>query len=111
MQYALVDWGTTRVLSGRQGSVSDVRNGDGVKVRSAHHASLGAFWPLELRSMVGERDAVAPRMEEQVSRGREISHIAPDGEIHRADIKTPSGIVIEVQHSAMTAERLSREAF
>ncbi|WP_394887997.1 competence protein CoiA [Mesorhizobium sp. AaZ16] len=43
---------------------------------------------------------------------REISHIAPDGEIHRADIKTPSGIVIEVQHSAMTdAERLSREAF
>ena len=43
---------------------------------------------------------------------REITHIAPDGEIHRADIKTPSGIVVEVQHSAMTdAERLSREAF
>lgn len=42
----------------------------------------------------------------------EISHAAPDGEIHRADIKTPKGIVIEVQHSAMTdAERLSREAF
>jgi hypothetical protein len=43
---------------------------------------------------------------------REISHVAPDGEIHRADIKTPTGIVIEVQHSAMTdAERQSREAF
>lgn len=43
---------------------------------------------------------------------REISHIAPDGEIHRADIKTPNGIVIEVQHSSMSdAERLSREAF
>lgn len=43
---------------------------------------------------------------------REISHVAPDGEIHRADIKTPTGIVIEVQHSAMTdAERSSREAF
>lgn len=43
---------------------------------------------------------------------REISHVAPDGEIHRADIKTPTGIVIEVQHSAMTdAERMSREAF
>ncbi|MFX1733918.1 CoiA-like domain protein [Paraburkholderia sp. A1RI_3L] len=43
---------------------------------------------------------------------REISHVAPDGEIHRADIKTPTGIVIEVQHSAMTdAERISREAF
>lgn len=43
---------------------------------------------------------------------REISHIAPDGEIHRADIRTPTGIYIEVQHSAMTdAERASREAF
>lgn len=43
---------------------------------------------------------------------REISHVAPDGEIHRADTKTPTGIVIEVQHSAMTdQEKLSREAF
>ena len=43
---------------------------------------------------------------------REISHVAPDGEIHRADIKTPNGIVIEVQHSSMSdAERISREAF
>jgi competence protein CoiA len=43
---------------------------------------------------------------------REVSHTAPDGEIHRADLKTQNGIVIEVQHSAMTdAERLSREAF
>jgi hypothetical protein len=43
---------------------------------------------------------------------REISHTAPDGEIHRADIKTPTGIYIEVQHSSMTdAERESREAF
>ncbi|WP_213978895.1 CoiA-like domain protein [Sphingomonas sp. dw_22] len=43
---------------------------------------------------------------------REISHTAVDGEIHRADIKTPTGIVVEIQHSAMTdAERQSREAF
>jgi competence protein CoiA len=43
---------------------------------------------------------------------REVVHLAPDGEIHRADIKTPTGIAIEVQHSAMTdAERISREAF
>jgi len=43
---------------------------------------------------------------------REISHVAADGEIHRADIKTPTGIVIEVQHSAMTdLERQSRETF
>lgn len=43
---------------------------------------------------------------------REVSHTAPIGEIHRADIKTPSGIVIEVQHSTMTdEERDSRESF
>lgn len=43
---------------------------------------------------------------------REISHVAPDGEVHRADIKTFTGIVVEVQHSNMTdAERSSREAF
>ncbi|MGY4282023.1 competence protein CoiA [Bradyrhizobium sp. LM2.7] len=43
---------------------------------------------------------------------REICHTASDGEIHRADIKTPTGIIIEVQHSAMTdAERHSRETF
>jgi competence protein CoiA len=43
---------------------------------------------------------------------REISHTASDGEIHRADIKTPTGIVIEIQHSSITDdERLSRETF
>lgn len=43
---------------------------------------------------------------------REVSHTAPDGEIHRADIKTLTGIYIEIQHSSMTdAERESREAF
>ncbi len=43
---------------------------------------------------------------------REVSHTASDGEIHRSDIKTPTGIFIEIQHSAMTdAERESREEF
>jgi hypothetical protein len=43
---------------------------------------------------------------------REVIHFAMDGEIHRADIKTPTGIVIEVQHSNMTdSERISREQF
>jgi competence protein CoiA len=43
---------------------------------------------------------------------REVVHIAENGEIHRADIKTSTGIIIEVQHSAMTdAERISRESF
>jgi len=43
---------------------------------------------------------------------REVSHVAANGEIHRADIKTPTGIVIEIQHSSMTdTERISREEF
>jgi len=43
---------------------------------------------------------------------REICHTAPDGEVHRSDIRTSTGIYIEFQHSAMSdAERLSREAF
>jgi competence protein CoiA len=43
---------------------------------------------------------------------REISYTAPDGEIHRADVVTQTGIVIEFQHSAMTdSERLARETF
>lgn len=42
----------------------------------------------------------------------EVSHVASEGEVHRADIETPRGIVVEIQHSAMTdAERLSREQF
>ena len=43
---------------------------------------------------------------------REVSHVDATGEIHRADIKTPTGIVIEVQHSTMPErERDSRELF
>ena len=43
---------------------------------------------------------------------REVSHTAEDGEVHRADIRTHTGIYIEVQHSSMTdAERISREQF
>jgi hypothetical protein len=42
----------------------------------------------------------------------EVVHMSSTGEIHRADIKTPNGVVIEVQHSAMSdAERISREQF
>jgi hypothetical protein len=43
---------------------------------------------------------------------QEVWHVASNGEQHRADIKTPTGIVIEVQHSAMSdVERISREEF
>ena len=43
---------------------------------------------------------------------REVCHKADDGEIHRADIKTTTGIIIEFQHSPITdKERESRETF
>lgn len=43
---------------------------------------------------------------------REVSHFAEDGEIHRADVKTSTNIVIEIQHSTITdVERISRENF
>ena len=46
------------------------------------------------------------------ARCREIHHRAEDGEIHRADVKTPTGIYIEIQHSGMSdAEANAREAF
>ena len=43
---------------------------------------------------------------------REVHHRAHGGEIHRADVKTPTGICIEIQHSSMPdTERLAREDF
>lgn len=43
---------------------------------------------------------------------REIHHQAEDGEIHRADVMTPTGIYVEFQHSTMPeVERKAREAF
>lgn len=43
---------------------------------------------------------------------REVSHRSLEGEIHRADIKTPTGIVIEIQHSTMSEHEMSsREKF
>jgi len=43
---------------------------------------------------------------------QEVVHFAEDGEKHIADVKTPSGLVIEFQHSAISQEeRISRENF
>jgi competence protein CoiA len=43
---------------------------------------------------------------------RERLHVAPDGELHRADVVTTTGIVVEIQNSPISdAERQSREAF
>jgi competence protein CoiA len=56
---------------------------------------------------------MASRLEESFPpECREVSHTAENGEIHIADVKTPTGIVIELQHSAITdEERLTREQF
>jgi len=43
---------------------------------------------------------------------QEVRHRAPDGELHIADVKTKSGVVLEFQHSAITPQaRASRERF
>ncbi|ANL42362.1 competence protein CoiA [Rhizobium phaseoli] len=43
---------------------------------------------------------------------QEIRHVAIDGEVHIADVKSTNGKVLEFQHSAITPqERASREAF
>lgn len=43
---------------------------------------------------------------------REVVHQASSGEVHRSDIRTPSGLYIEVQHSHLPEpERVSRENF
>ena len=43
---------------------------------------------------------------------REISHLSTEGEVHRADVKTAKGIVVEFQNSPMSdQERSSREKF
>lgn len=43
---------------------------------------------------------------------QEVRHSAPDGEVHRADVKTEKGSVLEFQNSAIsTGERFSRENF
>ena len=43
---------------------------------------------------------------------QEIIHLSQDGEKHIADVKTPNGLVIEFQHSAISSEeKLSRETF
>jgi competence protein CoiA len=43
---------------------------------------------------------------------REVAHVATDGEVHRADVVTPTGIVVEIQNSPISdTERKSREAF
>ncbi|CDX53911.1 competence protein CoiA [Mesorhizobium atlanticum] len=113
MQYALVDNVRREAFPGGKGNCPSCGSGMVAKCgpRVLHHwAHFGRrncdpWWENETQ---WHRDwkNLFPEL------SREISHVAPSGEIHRADIKTPTGIVIEVQHSALTdAERISREHF
>jgi hypothetical protein len=91
-----------------------LRRGYERQVRAARHASLGSCRPPQLLTPWWENETSWHREWKHrfPESFREIAHVASDGEIHRADIKTEKGAVIEVQHSAMSdAERLSREAF
>lgn len=113
MQYALVDGARREAFRGGRGdcpvcgATAIAKCGPRILPHWAHAArrDCDPWWETETDWHRAWKNLFPPEC-------REISHVAPDGEIHRADIKTPTGIVIEFQHSAITdAERQSREAF
>lgn len=113
MQFALVDEARSEAKSGVKGlcpmcgSAMIAKCGPRI-IHHWAHASLCDCDPWWENETQWHRDWKNLFPEEC----REQARAAPDGEIHRADIITPTGIVIEVQHSAITdAERQSREAF
>jgi len=113
MQYALVNGIKTEACSGAKG-FCPVCNSEMIAkcgTRVIHHwahsvdRNCDPWWENETQ---WHRDWKELYPEDC----REVSHTAENGEIHRADITTPTGIVIEVQHSSMSdAERISREGF
>lgn len=113
MQYALVGGTRTEPVPGAKGNCSTCGATMVAKCgpRIVHHwAHVGrrncdTWWENETPWHREWKSLFPPEC-------REICHTAANGEVHRSDIKTPTGIVIEVQHSTMSdAERLSREAF
>lgn len=113
MQYAIVDGGRAQALPGTKGCCPTCGAAMVAKCgpRIVHHwahsgrRNCDPWWENET-PWHREWKGLFP------DECRELCHTAPDGEIHRSDIRTPRGIYIEVQHSAMSdAERLSREAF
>ena len=113
MQYALVNGRRSEARKGAKGTCPDCKRAMVAKCgpRVMHHwahASRRNCDPWWENETDWHREWKGQFPEEC----REVSHIAPDGEVHRADIKTPTGIVIEVQHSSMAdEERESREEF
>lgn len=113
MQFALVDNRRSEARPGLKGTCPTCGSAMIAKCgpRIMHHwahASLRDCDPWWENETQWHRDWKALFPEEC----REIHHVAPDGEIHRADIKTYTGIYIEVQHSNMPdSERIAREEF
>lgn len=113
MQYALVNGERCEAFAGGRGSCSTCGAPTVSKCgpRVLHHwahagrRNCDLWWENETEWHRGWKNLFPAEC-------REVSYIAPDGEVHRADIVTPTGIMIEFQHSAMTdAERASREGF
>lgn len=113
MEFALVDGSKTSPFSGGRGVCPQCGAAMVAKcgARKVHHwAHQGRcngdpWWENETEWHRSWKALFPPEC-------REISHTDPCGEIHRADIKTPNGIVVEVQNSPMSdMERISRETF
>ena len=113
MEFALVNGTRAKPFTGGRGacpqcgSVMVSKCGTRVIHHWAHHGRLDCdpWWENETewhRTWKGQFPTDC----------REVSHTSPTGEIHRADIKTPTGIVVEIQNSPMSdQERISREDF
>lgn len=113
MQYALVDGVRSEATPGRKG-ICDIckrimvaKCGPRIIHHWAHHRlrNCDPWWENETEWHRNWKKLFPEEC-------REIPHIDERGEIHRADVKTSSGIYIEFQHSSMTdEERISREKF
>lgn len=113
MQYALVDDWPHEAKSGLRGTCptcgADMVSKCGPRIMHhwahARRRQCDPWWENETQWHRDWKSLFPPEC-------REIHHVAPDGEIHRADVKTSTGIYIEIQHSSMSdAERKSREDF
>ena len=113
MQYAMVGSERREAFPGGRGECSICQRGLIAKcgTRVLHHwahvvrDSCDPWWENETPWHRKWKGLFPPEW-------REVSLQAPDGEIHRADIRTANGVVVEFQHSSITdAERISRELF
>lgn len=113
MEYALVNGLRARPLPGGKGECPQCGSAVVAKcgTRKVHHWAHQArcdcdpWWENETEWHRSWKALFPPEWQE-------ISHTDEKGEIHRADIKTSAGIVLEIQNSPMSdMERISREQF